>query len=147
MKYLSPAVLIGLLLTGCSHGETTATSLPDRTGQHCGVKPNCVSTLESREDFRLAPFQLNEQGQAHWAEIQTLALSLPGASLGQQQQHYLRVECRSKIFRFVDDFELRLSGDTLVVRSESRVGYSDFGVNRERADLFRAKLQAAGYLK
>lgn len=146
MKNLSRAAMLCLLITGCSNSES-ATSLPDHTSELCGEKPNCVSTQDPRTDFHLAPFKLNQQGQANWEQIQALALSLPGASLGQQQQQYLRVECRSKVFRFVDDFELRLDGETLIVRSESRVGYSDFGVNRERAEVFRSKLQAAGYLK
>ncbi|UTV27072.1 DUF1499 domain-containing protein [Photobacterium atrarenae] len=146
MTNLSRAAMICLLITGCSNGEIS-TNRPDRTSELCGEKPNCVSTQDPRTDFHLTPFKLSQQGLANWAQIQELALSLPGASLGQQHPHYLRVACRSKIFRFVDDFELRLAGDALIVRSESRVGYSDFGVNRDRAELFRAKLQAAGYLK
>lgn len=147
MTTLPRAVLLCLLLSGCTNGDDAMADRPDRTAQPCAEKPNCVSTEDPRADFHLTPFVLNRQGLANWAQIRALALSLPGASLGQQHQHYLRVECRSKVFRFVDDFEIRLTGDELLIRSESRIGYSDFGVNRDRAELFRAKLQAAGYLK
>ena len=44
--------------------------------------------------------------------------------------------------RFVDDLELRIDGNVLLVRSESRIGYSDFGVNRKRAEQLRKQLQA-----
>ena len=60
---------------------------------------------------------------------------------------YLRIECTSKIMRFVDDLELKISDDRLIVRSESRIGYSDFGVNRKRTKQLRAELSDAGLIK
>ena len=49
-----------------------------------------------------------------------------------KEANYLRAEFRSAILRFVDDVEFLFSADQAVidVRSASRVGYSDFGVNR-----------------
>lgn len=138
--------LISLALLGCSSTDSLSATMPDRTGEACGEKPNCVTTIDPRDDFLLAPFELSHEGRKSWQGIKEIALSLPGASLGQQGDNYLRVECRSKIFRFVDDFEVRLAGEQLIVRSESRVGYSDFGVNRKRSELFRQKLITAGYL-
>lgn len=140
-------LLPSLVLAGCSNADNETLVLSERSLEPCGEKPNCVSTIDSRSDFNLSVFRLNRQGQANWEAIQHIALSLPGASLGQQSEHYIRVECRSKVFGFVDDFEVRLDGEELIVRSESRTGYSDFGVNRERADLFRGRLADAEYLK
>lgn len=70
-----------------------------------------------------------------------------GASLAKRTEDYLHIECTSTVFRFVDDFEVQRQSGQLTVRSESRTGYSDFGVNRERAEQFRALLNEAGYLK
>ncbi|MCW8328132.1 DUF1499 domain-containing protein [Photobacterium sp. SDRW27] len=139
--------LTSLALFGCTNGDSLPSIQPDRTGETCGDKPNCVSTIDTRADHQLARFELTLNGQQNWQAIKELALALPGASLGQQSDNYIRVECRSKFFQFVDDFEVRLQGQEAVVRSESRTGYSDFGVNRERADLFRQYLNDAGYLK
>jgi len=49
---------------------------------------------------------------------------------------YLHAEARSRVFRFVDDVEFVLDPGARViqVRSASRVGYSDFGVNRRRVE-------------
>ena len=140
-------VLASLVLIGCSNAATQPSPQPDRTSEACGKKPHCVSTIDPRSDFQLADFVLTPQGTENWQAIKELALDLPGASLGHQSNNYIRVECRSKIFRFVDDFEVRLKGNQLIVRSESRTGYSDFGVNRKRAEQFRQQLTAAGYLK
>ncbi|OLQ75992.1 hypothetical protein BIT28_18405 [Photobacterium proteolyticum] len=140
-------LLPSLVLAGCSNADNETLVFSDRSLEPCEEKPNCVSTIETRPDFSLSRFRLNQQGINNWEAIQKIALSLPGASLGQQSEHYIRVECRSKVFGFVDDFELRLDGEELIVRSESRTGYSDFGVNRERAELFRTRLADAEYLK
>ena len=76
-----------------------------------------------------------------------MALELPGAKTAVKEGNYLRIECTSKIMRFVDDLELKIEGDKLIVRSESRVGYSDFGVNRKRAEQLRSLLANAELIK
>jgi len=55
---------------------------------------------------------------------------------------YLHAECRSAWFGFVDDLELHLrpSEASIAVRSASRLGYSDLGVNRRRVEDLRASL-------
>ncbi len=111
----------------------------------CADKPNCVSTLDQREKFQLAPFTLKDNVSIE--QIETVALNLPGAKTAAHEGNYLRIECTSKIMRFVDDLELEIRGSQLLVRSESRVGYSDFGVNRKRAEQLRSGLAEAGLLK
>jgi len=55
---------------------------------------------------------------------------------------YLRAEARSRLLRFVDDLELALDAEAglLAVRSASRLGYSDRGVNRRRVETLRRQL-------
>lgn len=118
--------------------------MTDRTTQPCGDKPNCVSTIDDREKHAIAPFNLKEG--ITLAEVEAVALTLPGAKTAVSEGNYLRIECTSKIMRFVDDLELKLDGTTLTVRSESRTGYSDFGVNRKRAEQLRQKLADASIL-
>ncbi len=114
----------------------------DRTNTPCGDKPNCVSTRESRDKFALAPYIL--RSGVTLEQVERVALTLEGAQTAQKTDDYLRIECTSRIMRFVDDLELKIANDHLLVRSESRVGYSDFGVNRRRAEELRKKLQASG---
>jgi uncharacterized protein (DUF1499 family) len=61
------------------------------------------------------------------------------------QDDYIRAEFRSAFFRFVDDVEFffreQNGAETIVdVRSASRVGHSDFGVNRKRIEKIRSQL-------
>jgi len=138
-KCLMPALF---LLTACSQGMNTMT---DRTASPCGNKPNCVSTQDQRQSHSLAPFALTEKANIN--EIETAALTLPRARLAEKNEQYLRIECLSKIMRFVDDLELKVEGNTLLVRSQSRVGYRDFGVNRKRANQLRDILTREGLIK
>ncbi|HDM8184298.1 TPA: DUF1499 domain-containing protein [Vibrio harveyi] len=129
-------------LTACSQGVTTMT---DRSQSPCGDKPNCVSTQDTRAEYNLTPFTLTDS--ANIDAIEQIALELPGAKAAVKEGNYIRVECTSKIMRFVDDLELKVEGDQLIVRSESRVGYSDFGVNRKRAEQLRSLLMNAELIK
>lgn len=129
-------------LTACSQGVTAMT---DRSQSPCGDKPNCVSTQDTREEYNLTPFTLTESTNID--AIEQVALELPGAKTAVKEGNYLRIECTSKIMRFVDDLELKIEGDQLIVRSESRVGYSDFGVNRKRAEQLRSLLANAELIK
>lgn len=66
--------------------------------------------------------------------------AMPGIKVIRQDQHYLHAECESKNFRFVDDFEMFYDrqNDVIHVRSASRLGRSDLGVNRKRVEDLRS---------
>ena len=131
-----------LTLTACSQGIT---DMEDRTSSPCGDKPNCVSTQDDRDQHALAAFELSDSPNLD--AIEQVALTLPGSKTANRTENYLRIECTSRIMRFVDDLELKVTGDKLIVRSESRTGYSDFGVNRKRAEQLRTSLKSEGLIK
>ena len=60
------------------------------------------------------------------------------------EERYIHTEFTSAFFRFVDDVEFLLDDGTrtIHVRSASRVGYSDFGVNRRRVEELRSRFDA-----
>ncbi|WP_083806660.1 DUF1499 domain-containing protein [Vibrio sp. RC586] len=136
------AVIAAFSLTACSQGVAP---MQDRTAIPCTNKPNCVSTQDERDKFNLAPFILRPGVTID--QVERVALSLSGASTAEKNGQYLRIECTSSVFRFVDDLELSIQQDHLWVRSESRIGYSDFGVNRRRAEELREKLTLSGLLE
>lgn len=119
--------------------------MEDRTASPCGDKPNCVSTQDKREQHHLVPFTL--KNGTNIEALEQVAVALPGAKIAEKSNDYIRIECTSKIMRFVDDLELRIDGNQLIVRSESRLGHSDFGVNRKRAEQLRSLLTEAGLIE
>ncbi len=62
-----------------------------------------------------------------------------GGKIEEEHDGYLWATFASRLFRFVDDVEFRMvSIDGIIhVRSASRVGYSDLGVNRRRVERLR----------
>ncbi len=60
-----------------------------------------------------------------------------------QDAGYLHAEFRSKLFRYVDDVEFAwdATAGLLHVRSASRLGRRDFGVNRARIEALRARIE------
>ncbi|KJG08740.1 hypothetical protein UA38_09870 [Photobacterium kishitanii] len=138
MKIVGFITALSGLITGCADPQSTPWQRQIDTP--CDNKSHCVSTIEQREKFKLAPFMLTPKGIQSWAEIIALAQTLPGAKLVEHDDHYFHIEVRSAMFGFIDDFEVKQQAQQLHVRSISRSGYSDFGVNRKRAQQFRSLL-------
>lgn len=74
---------------------------------------------------------------------------LPRTTIVTQTDNYLHAECQSALFGFVDDLELHLKAANAVidVRSASRLGYSDLGVNRRRVEDLRSQLIKRGIVR
>jgi uncharacterized protein (DUF1499 family) len=80
--------------------------------------------------------------------IRRVVEAMPRTRVITQTDRYLHAEVRSKIFRFVDDLEIVVMPDReLVIRSASRVGRNDMGVNAERVEELRRLLGAADILR
>jgi uncharacterized protein (DUF1499 family) len=71
--------------------------------------------------------------------LRQAVLKSGNATFVEETETYWHVEFRSLILRFVDDVEFLFDRDSQVihVRSASRVGYSDLGVNRRRVEKIR----------
>jgi uncharacterized protein (DUF1499 family) len=70
-------------------------------------------------------------------------LDFPRIKIVDEDETYLRAECRSMIFRFVDDVEVFFDKENKRIhfRSASRTGYSDMGVNKKRMEKFSQLVQ------
>ena len=68
----------------------------------------------------------------------------PRTRIVEEGPDVLRAECRSLLFRFVDDVEIRFDDAAKLIhfRSASRLGRRDFGVNRQRMEMVRKEFLA-----
>ena len=84
-----------------------------------------------------------------WPEIRGAVLTLPRTRVIVDEENYLHAECRSAVLGFADDLEIqfRPKEGLIAVRSASRKGYYDFGVNRRRAETLRGLLQNRGVIQ
>lgn len=138
MKIVGFISVLSGLISGCADPQSVPWQR--QIDSPCDNKSHCVSTLEQREKYHLAPFLLTPKGIRSWSEIIALAQTLPGAKLIESDDHYFHIEVQSAVFGFIDDFEVKQHDQQLQIRSISRSGYSDFGVNRKRAQQFRTLL-------
>ena len=75
-------------------------------------------------------------------EIKELIEKSPRTLIVELDRDYLHAEVTSKWLKYVDDLEVSFipESNKLLVRSESRVGESDLGVNQKRVDKLKSKL-------
>ena len=106
----------------------------------CSWKPNCVSSQSEGRHF-IKPMQFNYEPSVAWAKLKAILGSMPGVKIVVNDGFYLHAECSSSVLGFVDDVELLLIPEEKVchIRSASRLGLSDLGVNRKRANLIRQR--------
>ena len=75
-------------------------------------------------------------------EIKTLIEKTPRTEIVEIDGDYLHAEATSKWMKYIDDLEVSFlpKSNILLIRSESRVGESDLGVNKRRVDLLKSKM-------
>ena len=75
-------------------------------------------------------------------EIKEIIENSPRTEIVELDGDYLHAEVTSKWMKYVDDLEISFVPESskLQVRSESRVGESDLGVNQKRVDLLKSRL-------
>ncbi len=109
----------------------------------CPDTPNCVSSFAEDQEHRVEPPALDDEPTAALAKLRRILESMPRTTVVDTGDGYLRAEATSLIFRYVDDLEILIDagGGKIHLRSASRTGYSDLGVNRKRV---RALVEAYG---
>ncbi|TMH70572.1 MAG: DUF1499 domain-containing protein [Betaproteobacteria bacterium] len=103
----------------------------------CKRTPNCVSSQAdpADRDHHIAPIAFRGSMQ----ELRRAVESMERASVISAERNYLYAEFRTKLMRYVDDLELYYDEKQglVHVRSASRLGRRDFGVNRNRVEALR----------
>ncbi len=134
------------LLMACATVKSTASGGEDGKLPPCPASPNCVSSDATDAAHRIEPYRLRVAPGEGWQALLEVVATLPRTTVVTKTDAYLHVESRSALFGFVDDVEFRLrpTDKTIAVRSASRLGYWDLGVNRRRVEQIRELLQARG---
>ncbi|MGL1832213.1 DUF1499 domain-containing protein [Rhodocyclaceae bacterium SMB388] len=127
-----------LLLAACATERPQNIGLTEGRLSPCPSSPNCASSLAQDSSHRVEPFRYTGNRDAARARLLAAIGTLSGERIVRDDADYLHVEVTTQIMRFVDDLEFHFVGDGLIhVRSASRVGHSDLGVNRKRVEALR----------
>ena len=95
-----------------------------------------------RAAAQIDPLPLRGDGAATMARLQAVVADMPGATIVSTRPDYLHATFRTRWMGFVDDAEFWFdpAANVVQVRSASRLGRRDFGVNRARIEAIRAAL-------
>jgi uncharacterized protein (DUF1499 family) len=132
-----------ILLTGCS-GTMPDLGIKNSKLAPCPKTPNCVSSQAQDEEHYIEPIIYSGTQQEAHDRLLRIIESEKRTNILTDQEDYIRVEFTSALFRFVDDVEFYFpqekADETVIhIRSASRVGSSDLGVNRKRMERIRSE--------
>ncbi len=134
--YIIVALVAVFILLGLLSQKGEAAGLMEGRLQEPGNKPNAVcSEVGTQPERAVDPLQ------ASFSQVAD-AIEATGGTITSRSDDYLTATYMSRIFKFVDDVEVRRDAEVCQIRSSSRVGYSDRGVNRKRVETIRAQLQS-----
>ncbi len=144
-------VLSGLIfcifIFGCSGSRPTNLGVDNGGLTPCPEKPNCVSSQAKDNKHFCESFPYSIEKSVAFNCLKEIISAQKRTTIVFETDNYLHVEFKTALFRFVDDVEFYFPENEPVVhfRSASRLGHSDFGVNKKRIEniriLFIEKLQ------
>jgi uncharacterized protein (DUF1499 family) len=104
----------------------------------CPGTPNCVNSQSDDAQAKIEALPATSI-----AEIKKVVDGMEGSTIIEENENYLYAEFKSKLMGYVDDVEFYLDSNAncVQVRSASRLGKSDLGVNRKRVEEIRSKLK------
>ena len=105
----------------------------------CPSTPNCVSSQSVDKEHAIEPLAYTGDAKEAMSRLAKIVREMPRTQIIGEKDDYLYAEFTSLIFRFVDDVEFFPddSAKRIHVRSASRLGKSDLGVNRKRVEAIR----------
>jgi uncharacterized protein (DUF1499 family) len=146
------AVLVAARLGAFSGRAPENLGLRDGKLKPPSKTPNSVSSQAGlwadhpqREGAQIAPLAVQGDGPAARARLAQIIEAMEGAHIVERRPDYLYVQFTTRWMRFVDDAEFWFdpAAGVIQLRSASRVGGKDFGVNRARIEAIRARLAGA----
>lgn len=93
---------------------------------------------------RIEPIAFQGSNTDAMERLNAIVGALPGARIVDSRTDYLYAEFSTRWLKFVDDVEFAIlpGSQKIEVRSASRLGSEDFGVNRARIETIRARFDA-----
>lgn len=150
---LSVVAILFVLVVGRMAYLSLTSEAPDVTLVNgslrpCPQTPNCVSSEALESSKKIAPINFTTAPEAAWDKLKA-EIEKTGGVVVQQEQGYMRATFSTRIFRFIDDMEFRMLPEEKIihVRSGSRVGKSDVGVNRKNVEKLRNNFALPGTIK
>jgi uncharacterized protein (DUF1499 family) len=141
----NPAAKVFIVIaTVLALGSAIQVRAGDKALGACPDTPNCVSSQAADVDHSVPALTYRDDPGTAWRRAVAAVTNLPRVTVVEHEGGYMHAEVRSLVFRFVDDVELLLDRDgaRIDIRSASRTGRYDFGVNRRRVETIRDRFES-----
>jgi uncharacterized protein (DUF1499 family) len=144
IKSLASVLSLGIVVAGCTGSRPMTLGVHDGKLVPCPTSLNCVSSQSTDKDHAVEPVPFSGTSAETMADLKKVLSGMPRARTVTATETYLHAEFTSALFRFVDDVEFWFDENTRTVhlRSASRIGNSDLGVNRKRIASLAAAMKA-----
>jgi uncharacterized protein (DUF1499 family) len=106
----------------------------------CPDSPNCVCSYDSDTQHGIAAIAWTGSAPDAIAALKRVIQGMERTAIITESGDYLYAEFTSKLMGYVDDVEFYVANGAIQVRSASRLGKSDLGVNRQRIEAIRSGL-------
>ncbi|MDJ0651101.1 MAG: DUF1499 domain-containing protein [Xenococcaceae cyanobacterium MO_188.B19] len=128
-----------LIFSQSTWAITSSLGVKDGYLSPCPETPNCVVSQKTDTIHEISPIEYHTDQATARATLLKVLTVVPRTTVTEQTENYIRAESKSRIFKFVDDLEFYFPDKEKVIhlRSASRVGESDLGVNRRRIEQIR----------
>jgi uncharacterized protein (DUF1499 family) len=144
IRRYSSMLALTLILMACSTNQTIKTVASGGRLPPCPESPNCVSSLSQDESHYVVPLTYNSTVEEAREKLISVLNSMKRSDIVTAENDYIHATFTSFLFRFVDDVEFSFDHEKKIidVRSASRTGYSDLGVNRRRVEEIRKRFMS-----
>ena len=136
-------LLLMVLMLSCSLGRPVNLGVTQGKLLPCPDSLNCVSSQSPDKRHFIEPIPYEGEQQLARDRLVAVIQGMKRSKIVTASDDYIHAEFTSAFFRFVDDVEFYFDSEakTIHMRSASRIGYSDFGVNRKRLEDIKSMLK------
>ena len=129
--------------SGCSAPRPDNLGLKNNLLLFCPKSPNCVLSQASDPKNLIHPIHYTSSVEIAKERLNQVILSMVDTRIITQNKVYWHVEFTTRWLRFIDDVEFYFPESEALIhlRSASRLGYWDLGVNRKRVEEIRSRFE------
>ena len=141
---LIPIAFLGLFILGFMSQSGEAKGLVSARLAKCPDKPNCICTeFEADATHYVDPIDFSQTTASEALTRMRNSIREAGGIIQAENDNYLSATFSSSFFKFVDDLEVRIdmNQEMIHMRSASRVGHSDRGINKSRIEHIKSLYQ------
>ncbi|BAZ09735.1 hypothetical protein NIES4071_15450 [Calothrix sp. NIES-4071] len=139
------AIIFGifLILTAITLPATADIGVNEGYLKNCPASNNCVVSQNADLKHAIDPLPYHTDRDTARKILLKVLTVVPRTEVVEQTDNYIHALSKSRIFHFVDDVEFYFpeNENVIHIRSASRVGESDLGVNRRRMEQIRLALR------